>query len=271
MEDRRGAGPAGGGGAGLFGLLFLIFRKFGIAGVLVALVIFGGWYWCAGRGGQTLSGGGGGEPTPADDEMASFVSFVFDDAQRAWAEAYKAESKTYDKAKLVLFTGRVDSACGLTSAAVGPFYCPGDHKVYIDLSFYRTLKDRLGAPGDFAQAYVIAHEVGHHVQNLHGVLGGKQDKGAEGRAVRVELQADCYAGVWAHSTARRELLEAGDREEAMRAAEAIGDDALQEQAKGTVRPETFTHGTSAQRKRWFDRGFTTGKPSECDTFSASQL
>ena len=273
VEDRRGSGPAGGGPGvgGLLGLLYWLFRVFGIWGVLIGLVVFGGWWYCSASGGQPLTGGGGAESEQVDDEMKSFISFVFDDAQRAWVDLYTADGKTYDKATMVLFTGRVDSACGLASSAVGPFYCPGDNKVYIDLSFYRALKEKLGAPGDFAQAYVIAHEVGHHVQNLRGVLGKKQSKGAEGTSVRVELQADCYAGVWAYSTKRRDLLEAGDLEEAMRAAEAIGDDALQEAATGTVQPEKFSHGSSEQRMRWFKRGFESGDPKQCDTFSAASL
>jgi hypothetical protein len=164
----------------------------------------------------------------------------------------------------------VQSACGLGSAAVGPFYCPRDQKVYIDLSFYRALRDRLGAPGDFAQAYVIAHEIGHHVQNLQGNLERGHQEGAGGGSVRTELQADCYAGVWAHSTDERKLLEQGDIAEAMRAAEAIGDDTLQERS-GAVRPETWTHGSSAQRMQWFQRGYQSGSVEACDTFAAGEL
>ena len=271
VEDRRGM-SAGGGGGGLFFLLFLLFRRFGIAGVIVGLLILGAWYFLAGGGGgQGLSGNDGSVTSPQDDEMKSFVSYVLDDTQRTWSEIYAKRGERYSDAKLVLFTSRVDSACGLASDAVGPFYCPGDRKVYIDLSFYRALRERLGAPGDFAQAYVIAHEIGHHIQNLRGTLRGNQATGAGGSQVRVELQADCYAGVWAHSTAQRQLLEAGDIEEAMRAAEAIGDDTLQKAGRGSVQPETWTHGSSAQRVRWFQRGYETGNPDACDTFGAGQL
>ena len=207
-----------------------------------------------------------------NDDAKSFVSFVLDDAQSTWDKAYPAGTgEHYQPARLVLFTAKVSSACGMASAATGPFYCPRDHKVYIDLAFYRTLKERLGAPGDFAQAYVIAHEIGHHVQNLMGVLDGARDKGASSRSVRVELQADCFAGVWAHSTRQRNLLETGDIEEALVAASAIGDDALQQQSSGVVRPETFSHGTSEQRMRWFRRGLQSGDMKACNALQASTL
>jgi hypothetical protein len=203
--------------------------------------------------------------------MVSFVSFVLDDAQATWTTQFAERGGRYEPARLVLFTERVESACGLSSAAVGPFYCPRDRKVYIDLGFYEALRRSLGAPGDFAQAYVIAHEIGHHVQNLRGTLEAGSQAGAGKASVRTELQADCFAGVWAHSTKQRELLEQGDLQEAMRAAEAIGDDALQQQSSGTVRPESWTHGSSAQRIRWFQRGYETGSVDACDTFSAPQL
>ena len=271
VEDRRGMGPAGGGGGGgLFFLLFWLFRMFGIPGVIIGLLIFGGMYYC-GDGGRGLSRDEGAVEQAEGDELASFVGFVLDDAQTTWTRQFQSKGLRYDKAKLVLFTGRVDSACGLASAAVGPFYCPRDRKVYIDLSFYRQLRQRLGAPGDFAQAYVIAHEVGHHVQNLLGDLHHESRAGAGGGSVRTELQADCYAGVWAHDTDRRELLEAGDLQEAMRAAEAIGDDALQKAGQGTVQPESWTHGSSEQRMRWFQRGYETGRMDACDTFAANAL
>lgn len=263
-------GPAGGGGGGLFFLLFWLFRVFGIPGVLVGLVIFGAVSYC-GDGGRPLSRDEEAVTDTADDELAAFVGFVLDDAQATWARLFAAEGQRYDKAGLVLFTGRVDSACGLASSSVGPFYCPRDRKVYIDLSFYRQLRQRLGAPGDFAQAYVIAHEIGHHVQNLRGELARGSEEGAGRGSVRTELQADCYAGVWAHGTAQRELLEQGDLAEAMRAAEAIGDDALQRMGRGSVQPETWTHGSSEQRMRWFRRGYETGRPAECDTFGAGAL
>ncbi|MCA9556619.1 MAG: neutral zinc metallopeptidase, partial [Myxococcales bacterium] len=179
------------------------------------------------------------------------------------------------RAKLVLFSGKTGTACGLGESATGPFYCPGDQQAYIDLAFFNELSRRLGAPGDFAQAYVLAHEIGHHVQNLTGASARvhkapqSQQKGANGLSVRLELQADCYAGVWAHSTKAQGLIEAGDLEEALTAAAAIGDDTLQRNATGTVRPETFSHGSSAQRAKWFRRGFDSGDPGACDTFSGS--
>lgn len=272
VEDRRGQ-SGGGGSGGLFGLVFLLFRQFGVKGALVGLLVVGG---IALFGGGSMLGLSGSAPTPAgsgvtNDEGKAFVSFVLDDTQKTWSELYRARGKTYQPARLVLFAGRTESGCGTGNAATGPFYCPRDQRVYIDLDFYRALKDKLGAPGDFAQAYVIAHEIGHHVTNLEQNLGKGRDEGADGGSVRVELQADCYAGVWAHSAKARDLLEMGDFEEAMRAAEAIGDDALQQAGGGVVRPETFTHGTSAQRMRWFQKGFTAGKPEACATFEASEL
>jgi hypothetical protein len=269
VEDRRGQ-SAGRGGAGIFMLLFWLFRRFGIAGVVVGIAVIGGLY-AFGGGGVGVSGQGGAATSARDDELGRFVGFVLDDAQATWTKKFAEQGKTYPMATLVLFTGRVDSACGMASSAVGPFYCPRDHKVYIDLSFYQALRDRLGAPGDFAQAYVIAHEIGHHVSNVEGVLDKGRDEGAAGGSVRVELQADCYAGVWAHDANARNVLEIGDIDEAMRAAEAIGDDALQRQGGGTVVPETFTHGTSVQRQRWFDKGLESGQVAACDTFAASTL
>jgi uncharacterized protein len=187
--------------------------------------------------------------------------------------------RQYQEPRLVLFSGAVQSACGFAEAAVGPFYCPGDKKVYIDLAFYRDLRDRLGAPGDFAQAYVIAHEIGHHVQNLLGIAdrvraaqGRRGQTEANAMQVRMELQADCFAGVWANNAQRtRQVLEAGDIEEGLNAASAIGDDRLQRQSQGRVVPESFTHGSSAQRVRWFKRGIESGDPGQCDTFAASKL
>jgi hypothetical protein len=208
-------------------------------------------------------------------ESRQLVSVVLRDTEQTWQQIFAAAGQRYEDPHLVLFSGAVQSACGSANAAVGPFYCSGDHKVYIDLSFYDDLKTRFGAPGDFAQAYVIAHEVGHHVQNLLGtsakVQAAKQN-GSEAQAnalsVRVELQADCYAGIWAHNANEsRQLLESGDVEEGLNAAAAIGDDRLQMQARGYVAPESFTHGSSAQRVRWFKRGLETGKVASCDTFS----
>lgn len=273
VQDLRGRGGGGGGmGGGGMGLLMMLFRRFGVGGVVVGLLIFGGLKFCGGGNVLGLLGGDGGtsvESSPEDEKLIGLVSTVLDDAQRVWTEQYKARGKTYPEATLKLFTDTVPSACGRATSATGPFYCPADQDVYIDLSFYRLLKDKLGAPGDFAQAYVIAHEVGHHVQNIEGVLGKGRDEGADGGSVRIELQADCYAGIWAHDTKKRDILEAGDIEEALRAAEAIGDDSLQSQGGGAVRPESFTHGTSAQRMKWFKIGLETGSMQACDTFKAS--
>jgi predicted metalloprotease len=281
VEDRRGSMGLGG---GLFGPIVAIGSRFGIVGILAAVGLY--------IAGTAFLGGGSGseaprsavrsteEPRalPAGDELASFVSFVFDDAQKVWTRALDEKGGSYERAKLVLFTDRTSSGCGYGSAAVGPFYCPADRRVYIDLGFYRDLARRFGAPGDFAQAYVIAHEVGHHVQNVLGI-GHRQGKAARmsdeqsrsAESVKVELQADCFAGVWAHSTEQRNLLERGDLDEALAAAAAIGDDRLQSQSQGAVRPETFTHGSSEQRTRWFRRGLTSGKMDACDTFSVSVL
>ena len=214
-------------------------------------------------------GAGGGAPRSAEeDRLVQFVSVVLADTEDTWSELL---GPSYRAPTLVVFTDRVSSACGMQSSATGPFYCPADQKVYIDLGFYRDLRDRYGAPGDFAQAYVLAHEVGHHVQNLVGV--SSQVRQAQGQrpdqknalSVRLELQADCYAGVWAHHSGIE--MEPGDLEEGLRAAAAIGDDTLQERSGGGVRPESFTHGTSAQRTQWLQRGLQTGDMRQCDTFS----
>jgi predicted metalloprotease len=210
-----------------------------------------------------------------DDEAKQFVSVVLADTEDVWKEQFQQLGREYEEPVLVLFKGRVESACGLASAAVGPFYCPGDHKLYIDLAFFDELKRRFGAPGDFAQAYVIAHEVGHHVQTLLGTtakvdaLRSRLSKAeANQLSVRMELQADFLAGVWAHHAQKtKQILEPGDMEEALRAANAIGDDRLQQQAQGYVVPDSFTHGSSEQRIRWFRRGFETGDLSEGDTFA----
>jgi uncharacterized protein len=220
------------------------------------------------------------QSTPADDEAAAFVASILGETEDVWSEIFQASGSTYAPPRLVMFTGQVASACGGASAAVGPFYCPGDSTIYIDLSFFRQMEARLGGGGDFAEAYVIAHEVGHHVQAVTGVLGKinaagarRADmEGAGGLLVRQELQADCYAGVWGHHAQRRHAwLEAGDLEEAMNTASAIGDDHLQRQGQGTVVPDAFTHGTSEQRVRWFRLGFERGDPSACDTFGADRL
>jgi predicted metalloprotease len=288
VEDRRGdAAPTGGGGLSGGGsqLLGALFRRFGLPGVLAgaAFLYFTGQLQPGGSADTTGSRARSGSGAAAEAElqaqtpMVEFVSFVFDDAQNTWKEQFARESKPYRLAHMVLFRDATKSACGLGESALGPFYCPGDERVFIDLGFYEDLKQKLGAPGDFAQAYVIAHELGHHVQHLLGqderVHGAprRQQGGEGGLLVRLELQADCYAGVWANGTDRRDLLEVGDVEEALNAAGKIGDDTLQRNATGRVRPESFTHGSSAQRQRWFQRGYAEGKPSACDTFGAATL
>ena len=282
VEDRRS-----GGGGGLGGLLGG--RSIGIGTIVVALL--GGWV--LGISPLTLLGmlSGGGAPEqiqqqqgpaqrpPADDRMARFVSTVLADTEDVWKDVFAKGGATYKEPRLVLFRGATPTACGRGQAAMGPFYCPGDQKVYIDLGFYETLSKQLGAPGEFAQAYVVAHEVGHHVQNLLGI-SGKMDEmrsrvsKAEYNvlSVKLELQADCFAGLWANKAQNaRQILENGDVEQAMNAAAKIGDDALQRGNGGAVVPESFTHGTSAQRQRWFNTGLKTGSVKACDTFSAKNL
>jgi uncharacterized protein len=214
--------------------------------------------------------------TPEEDERVQFVSFVLDDLQGVWTEELSREGQRYERAKLVLFRDAVRSACGIGEAATGPFYCPGDRKVYLDLGFFDELHRRFGAPGDLAQAYVVAHEIGHHVQNLLGVDAEVRQRQAARPAernalsVKMELQADCLAGVWARSTEQRDLLEGGDLEEALGAASAIGDDRLQRMGTGRVSPDSFTHGSSAQRVAWFRRGYERGRPADCDTFGSAR-
>ena len=290
VEDRRGGGGGGlpglggGGGRGIGG------RGIGLGSVAIALVA--GWIF--GINPLTvlglLEGGGAAVPAPqvqsapaqrppVQDKQAAFVATVLADTENVWREQFKAAGSTYREPKLVLFRGATPTACGRGEAAMGPFYCPGDEKVYIDLAFYDTLRTRLGAPGDFAQAYVIAHEVGHHVQNLLGITakmeqmrGKVSEVQYNGLSVRLELQADCFAGVWAHHAQNaRQILENGDVDEAMNAAAKIGDDALQRAGGGRVVPESFTHGSSAQRTRWFNLGLQNGSVKGCDTFSAKQL
>jgi predicted metalloprotease len=218
---------------------------------------------------------GGAPPPTGNDEGAQFVSVVLADTEDTWTEIFQAGGERYQPPKLVLFTGVVRSACGTAQAAMGPFYCPSDQKVYIDLGFYRELRERFRAPGDFAQAYVIAHEIGHHVQTLLGTSQQvrqmqEQSSKQQGNAlsVQLELQADCYAGVWAHHANRaRQILEEGDVEEGLNAASAIGDDNIQRQTQGTVVPESFTHGSSQQRVTWFRRGLESGSMKNCDTFA----
>ena len=215
---------------------------------------------------------------PADDPEAQFVAVVLGDTEDTWRRVFSQGGGTYEDPVLVLFEGSVRSACGMASSAVGPFYCPGDHKLYLDLSFFRELAQRFGAPGEFARAYVVAHEVGHHIQTLLGISSQVQQaraRSSEAQAnelsVRQELQADCYAGVWGHHAGRRNLLEQGDVEDGLRAAAAIGDDQLQKQSQGYVVPESFTHGSAEQRQRWLLRGLQTGDINQCDTFNAGSL
>jgi predicted metalloprotease len=223
-----------------------------------------------GPGGQTAS-----RPVnPEEDELKAFSSSVLANTEDVWSDIFRQRGQQYRAPKLVLFAGQVSSPCGLSSAAVGPFYCPGDQKLYIDLSFYRELKSRFRAPGDFAQAYVIAHEVGHHIQNLLGTMdkvdamrGRGSEREANDLSVRLELQADFYAGVWAHYAQQKGDLESGDLDEALNAATAIGDDRLQKETQGYVVPDSFTHGTSEQRQRWFRKGFETGDIRQGDTFN----
>ena len=234
--------------------------------------------------GQAMQGGSVSAPqssAPAsNDQQSEFVRAVLGDTEDTWREIFQGANRQYKDPTLVLFRGGVNSACGFANSAVGPFYCPGDQRVYIDLAFFRELEQRFGAAGDFAQAYVIAHEVGHHVQTLLGVSAkvnaarqrGERVEGATGLLVRQELQADCLAGVWAfHGQRRHDWLERGDIEEALNAANAIGDDRLQKQARGQVVPDSFTHGTSEQRVRWFKTGFDGGDVGRCDTFKATRL
>jgi len=293
VEDRRGQrsrmGAAGAAGAApmlMRVLPALIKTKTGRTLLLVgAIAIFGGQMLGVDILGLLM--GGGSAPvaqsaapnSPADQKSADFVSVVLADTETTWHKIFKQLGQQYKEPKLVLFTGRVSSACGSASSAVGPFYCPGDQQMYIDLAFFRDLKERHGAPGDFAQAYVIAHEVGHHVQTLlgisskvHGAKRGKSEAQVNALSVRQELQADCFAGLWGHAAnVERDLLEAGELEEALRAATAIGDDRLQQQAGRQVVPDSFTHGSSAQRVKWFRRGFETGDFNQCDTFAARDL
>lgn len=265
IEDQRGSGGG------------LPLGRMGIGGTIVLLVLS----LLFRRNLFNLVGGEDhqGAATGEDKELVEFVSFVLDDTQKNWQKVLPAQTGVgYQDAKLVLFTDSVRSGCGYAESAMGPFYCPADRKVYIDLGFYRALKQKLGAPGDFAQAYVIAHELGHHVQNLLGTDAQMRDKQRgmsktqqNDLSVRLELQADCYAGVWANSTSERKLLEEGDVEEAMNAAAAVGDDRLEKSAGAEVNPERWTHGSSAMRVRWFKRGMASGKVSDCDTFGASSL
>jgi uncharacterized protein len=278
IEDRRGMGPVGARGAGL-----------GITGIVLVLAIS----YFTGTNPLTilnmLGGLEGMTPAPDDtqtvptklpnDQLGKFASVVLADTEETWRQLLPTIGRSYKDPRLVLFTGAVHSACGTTSSAVGPFYCPEDHKVYLDLSFFNEMSQRLGAPGDFAQAYVIAHEVGHHVQNLLGIAEKvtrfqhqTSEREANAWSVRLELQADCFAGVWGHHAKRdRNLIEPGDFEAGLRAASAIGDDRLQRRSQGYVQPESWTHGSSEQRMMWLRRGLESGNPSVCNTFESSKL
>jgi predicted metalloprotease len=271
VEDRRGMGVSpmvAGGGLGTV-VIIVLALVFGVDPRMLTQVV------------------GSGEPAPAQapaaqpgqpDPMKEFVSVVLADTEDTWGELFRRGGETYRNPKLVLFSGAVQSACGFAQAAVGPFYCPGDEKVYIDLSFYQDLRQRFHAPGEFAQAYVIAHEVGHHVQNLMGIaqkVHATQQRVSEAQAnalsVRMELQADCLAGIWAHHANRsRHILEQGDVESALNAASQIGDDRMQMRARGYVSPDSFTHGSGEQRVRWFTTGLETGDLRRCDTFSSAR-
>jgi len=291
IEDRRSSRVVGGSGGGLINIVLMIFRVLGFKWGSVALVLVGGYALVTGNlgsfiGGETIQSGSSSsgqgtqvEQSAQEKKLVQFVSVVLADTEETWHRLFKQQGGKYKEPKLVLFRGAVKSACGMGQAAMGPFYCSADHKVYIDLSFYQDLKDRHKAPGDFAQAYVIAHEVGHHVQALLGI-SKKVRKAKQGLSkakvnqlsVRQELQADCFAGVWAHhAKTSRDLLEQGDVEEGLVAASAIGDDRLQKQAKGYVTPESFTHGSSKQRVKWFKLGFAKGNIKSCNTYAAKEL
>ena len=217
------------------------------------------------------------QPASADQaDLRDFVGVVVKENEDMWTEVFAAQNEDYPEPTVVLFSGQTNTGCGTADSQTGPFYCPGDEQVYIDLSFYDQLREQFGAPGDFAQAYVLAHEIGHHVQNITGVLPEfdrlrqtMSQEESNAYSVRVELQADCYAGVWANYAGQENLLENGDIEEALNAANQIGDDTLQKQMQGFAVPKTFNHGTSAQRKSWFQRGYSSGQPSDCDTFSGN--
>ncbi|MCC6317621.1 MAG: zinc metallopeptidase [Gemmatimonadaceae bacterium] len=278
LEDRRGGGGGGGfgGGGGGFGR-----GRLGLGGLVILLVLSVVFK----RDFLSLAGGGDGAAVeapageapvqdPSEEPAVLRLSAVLDSTQNFWARTLPSMGTPYQRARLVLFRDATQTACGYGQAATGPFYCPGDQRVYLDLAFLDELANRFGAPGDFAQAYVLAHEIGHHVQNLLGTSdevhraqqGGDQER-ANQLSVRLELQADCYAGVWGNTAARQQLLDPGDVEEGLGAAAAVGDDRLQRQATGRVNPESWTHGSSEQRMQWFQRGFRDGRPEACDTFS----
>jgi predicted metalloprotease len=275
VEDRRGLGPARiGGGLGVGGIVLVLAVSY-FTGInpLALIDLMSGLQNSTAPPIESVPTG------PVQDEIGRFASVVLADTEDTWQRLLPKTGRQYENPRLVLFTGAVHSACGSTSSAVGPFYCPLDRKLYLDLSFFKDMSQRLGAPGDFAQAYVIAHEVGHHVQNLLGIAEKvqrlqRQASEAEGNAlsVRMELQADCLAGVWGyHAHHARGLIEPGDFEEGLAAAAAIGDDQLQKMSRGYVQPESWTHGSSQQRKTWLRKGLESGNPDVCDTFSPKQL
>jgi len=274
VEDRRGIGGRGIAGIGGGGLIILA-----LIAILTGTNPLELLQQVAPNSELVNPSGTTQELSAEEQELADFSSVVLADTEDTWAALFEQMDRTYQVPGMVLYTGYVQSACGFAQAAVGPFYCPGDRKLYIDLSFYRDLQTRFKAPGEFAQAYVIAHEVGHHIQNLLGIsakVQGMQGRAGEAQAnalsVRMELQADCFAGIWAnHANRTRQILEAGDIEAGLNAASAIGDDRLQMQSRGYVSPESFTHGSSEQRVRWFKRGMDSGSPKDCDTFATSAL
>ena len=294
VEDRRGQGGGFGGGLGRGGGMRIPIPGGmrtgggGLSGIIILVILFFVLRACGidplamleegGLPGQTQTQTqqpGGGEGAQPSDEMGQFVATVLAETEDVWKGIFQAEGQQYTEPSLVMFTNQVNSACGFASAAAGPFYCPNDRKVYLDLGFYDQLARQFGAAGDFARAYVLAHEVGHHVQNLIGVLPRFNEMRqrmsqteANQMSIRVELQADCFAGIWGHFTAQKGLLEEGDIEEALNAAEKIGDDTLQKKMQGYVVPESFNHGTSAQRQQWFARGFESGRLQDCDTFNS---
>jgi predicted metalloprotease len=273
VEDRRAAGAAA---AVIPVILRLVFSRYGIGG---AVALVAGLFVLKAVGLNPLGLLGGGAGGARDEGAAQFASAVLAETEEIWGELFTEAGRSYEEPTLVLFSGQVGSACGFASAASGPFYCPGDRKVYLDTTFFADLSEQFGAPGDFGGAYVIAHEIGHHIQTLIGVtekVRAAQAEASEEQAnaiqVRMELQADCYAGVWASAAERmNDFLDQGDLEEGLRAASAIGDDTLQRNAGARVTPESFTHGTSEHRARWFRRGFSSADPDWCDTYTAETL
>jgi uncharacterized protein len=273
IEDRRGFGLPGGrvgvGGCGLVVIAIVIGILTGNNPLRILQLLTS-----SAPSTEVSTGPSGGAPSPAEEDPdRKFVSVVLADTEDTWTEIFARQGRRYERPKLVLFSGATQTACGFGSAATGPFYCPDDRRVYLDLSFFQELSRRFGAPGEFARAYVIAHEVGHHVQTLLGIEGEVQDRRgnaserqANRLSVGLELQADCFAGVWGNSGARRGLVRPGEADEGLRAAAALGDDRLQRMRSGYVQPETFTHGTSAQRAEWFKRGLDSGDPGACKTF-----